>query len=102
MLLRIVLAALIVLPLVPAAAPAQSGGTGQETELRLEQKRKRLVVHPETPMATAVRDAEQAADQTGAAEIAREANDPVRRRPQLDYDVTSALQARGVQRSLRR
>jgi hypothetical protein len=50
-------------------------------------------------VAAAVRDADQVSAETSGAELAREANDPVRRHPQLDYDVTNAIQARNVPRS---
>lgn len=102
MLLRIVLAVLIALPLVPTPAPAQGPATGQETQLQIEVRRKRLVVTPPPPVETAVGDAERAADEATAAAVVRQANDPVRQRPQLDYDVTSAIQARGAQRAIRR
>jgi hypothetical protein len=97
--LRIALAVLIVLPLLPSVVPAQSASPSQETQLQLEMKRKRLVVRPETRTDTAVRDAEQAAEPAAAAAIARDANAPSRR--QLDYDVTSAIQAQQL-RGLRR
>lgn len=95
---RLALAVLIVLPLLPGLAPAQSASPSQETQLQLEMKRKRLVVRPETRTDLAVRDAEQAAEPAAAA-IARDASAPSRR--QLDYDVTSAIQAQSL-RNLRR
>ncbi|HET7343935.1 MAG TPA: hypothetical protein VFL90_20900 [Methylomirabilota bacterium] len=91
---RIALAVLIALPLLPGLAPAQSASPSQETQLQLEMKRKRLVVRPETRTDLAVRDAEQAAEPAAAAAIARDASAPSRR--QLDYDVTSAIQARSL------
>ena len=98
---RTVLAALLVLPLLtPLLAAAQSASPGQDTELQLEAKRKRLIVRPEPPVEAAMRDAERAASEAAAARIAQEENSTVRRRPQLDYDVTSAVQARNLQRTL--
>jgi hypothetical protein len=96
---RIALVVLIALPLLPGVVPAQSARPGQETQLQLEMKRKRLVVRPEARTDAAVRDAEQAAEPAAAAAIARDASAPSRR--QLDYDVTSAIQARQL-RGIRR
>jgi len=100
MLLRVFVAALVAVPLLlPTVAPAQSAA---DTQLQLEAKRKRLIVRPEPPVAGAVRDAERAADETAAGEYARQANDPVRRNPPLDYDVSSTLTSRNAQKALRR
>jgi hypothetical protein len=96
---RTVYAALLLLPLVtPTLAAAQSASPAQDTELQLEAKRKRFIVRPEPPVAAAVRDAERAASEAAAARIVQEENPTVRQRPQLDYDVTSAVQARNVHR----
>ena len=101
MLLPIVLAALVAVPLLlPTAAPAQNAAG--DTQLQMEAKRKRLMVRPEPAVDAGVRDAEQAANEAAVAEYARQANAPVRQRPQLDYDVTSALTSRNAQRGLRR
>jgi hypothetical protein len=101
MLLRVFVAALVAVPLLlPTVAPAQSAAV--DTQLQLEAKRKRLIVRPEPPVAAGVRDAERAADETAVAEYARQANDPVRRTPSLDYDVSSALTSRNAQKALRR
>ena len=98
---RTVLAALLVLPLVtPLLAAAQSASPAQDTDLQLEAKRKRLIVRPEPPVDAAVRDAERAAGDAAAARIVQEENPTVRRRPQLDSAVTSAVQARNLQRTL--
>jgi len=98
---RVILAALVAIPLLlPSVAPAQSAAV--DTQLQLEAKRKRAIVRPEAPVAAGVRDAERAADENAAAEFAREANDPVRRHPQLDYDVTSAINARSLPKAPRR
>ena len=97
--LRVVVAAFVaVVLLTPTLARAQSAAV--DTQLQLETKRKRLIVRPEPPVAAAMRDAEKAASDTAGAELAREANDPVRRHPQLDYDVTNALQSRSIPRAI--
>jgi len=96
---RVTTAVLAVLVLVvPSLALAQNAGRSGDTQLQIEAKRQRLVVRPDPPLAAAVRDAERVAGDTAAAEIVREENAPVRRRPQLDYDVTSAVQARNLRR----
>jgi hypothetical protein len=96
---RVILAALITASLLtPVLASAQSAAV--DTQLQLEAKRKRLVVRPEPPVAAAVRDADRAASESAAGEMVREANDPVYRHPQLDYDVTSAVQARTIPRAV--
>jgi hypothetical protein len=96
---RVTTAVLAVLVLVvPSLALAQNAGRSRDTQLQIEAKRQRLVVRPDPPLAAAVRDAERVAGDTAAAEIVREENAPVRRRPQLDYDVTSAVQARNLRR----
>ena len=94
---RLFLAAIVVVLLLPSLAPAQSAAV--DTELGAEAKRRRVIVRPEPPVAAAVRDADRVSAETSAAELTREANDPVRRHPQLDYDVTNAIQARNVPRS---
>ena len=96
---RVVVAALVTaVLLMPTLARAQSAAV--DTQLQLEAKRKRLVIRPEPPVAAAVRDADRAASDTAGAELARGANDPVRRHPQLDYDVTNAVQSRGIPRAV--
>lgn len=87
---------------MPVAVSAQSALADQETQLRIEAKRKRLIVRPEPPVAAAERDVVRAAEQATAGQLVREAIEPERRRPQLDYDVTSAITARNAQRALRR
>jgi hypothetical protein len=94
---RLFLAAIVAVLLLPSVAPAQSAAV--DTELGAQAKRRRVVVRPEPPVAAAVRDADQVSAETSAAELTRDANDPVRRHPQLDYDVTNAIQARNVPRS---
>lgn|SRR4051794_9153 len=93
---RLFLAAIVAVVLLPSVAPAQSAAV--DTQIGVEAKRRRVIVRPEPPVAAAVRDAERAAADTSGAEMAREVNDPVRRQPQLDYDVANAIQARTLQR----
>ena len=97
---RVVLAALVAFVLViPTLARAQSAAV--DTQLQQEVKRKRLIVRPEPPVAAATRDAERAAANAADAELVREANEPVRRRtPQLDYDVTNAIQGQSIPRGV--
>lgn len=96
---RMTTAVLAVLVLVvPSLVLAQSASPSRETQLQIEAKRQRLVVRPDPPVAAAARDAERVAGETASAEIVREQNAPVRQRPQLDYDVTSAVQARNLRR----
>lgn len=103
MLVRRIVELLIVLFLsLPVAAFAQSALVDQETQLRIEAKRKRLIVRPEPPVAAAARDAARVADQATTDQLVRETTEPERRRPPLDYDVTSAITARNAQRALRR
>lgn len=98
MVYRLFLAAIVAVVLLPSVAPAQSAAV--DSQIGIEAKRRHIIVRPEPPVAAAVRDAEQAAANTRDAELVREANDPVRRPPQLDYDVANAIQARTLQRSL--
>jgi len=87
----------------PALADAQDPGVRPDTRLQMETTRKRLVVRPDAPVATAFRDAERATDELAARRLAEEAAAvPAPRAPQLDYDVTSAIQARNLQRAQRR
>lgn len=88
---------------LPALAGAQDPGMRPDTRLQMETTRKRLVVRPDVPMATAFRDAERATGDLAARRLAEEAAAmPAPRAPQLDHDVTSAIQARNLQRALRR
>src|ERR1041385_496765 len=97
MVYRMFLAAIVAVLLLPSVAPGQSAAV--DTQLQQEARRKRLIVRPAPPVAAAVRDGERVASATAARELTREANDPVRRPPQLDYDVTNAIQARNIPRS---
>jgi len=101
--LRLVLAVVLALALLPASAPAQSANPAADTQLRLEMQRKRLIVRPDANVGGAVHDSERAADaaaaQAAAAAAARDAGAPWRH--QLDPDVTNAIQQNAV-RGLRR
>lgn len=94
---KIFLAAIVSVMLLPSVAPAQSAAV--DAQLQLEARRKRLIVRPEPPVAEGLRDAARAADEESAATFSREANPVVPRTPSLDYDVTSAIQARNIPRS---
>jgi predicted acylesterase/phospholipase RssA len=90
----------VVLSAVPAVAFAQSDRSTRDTQLQLEKQPRRLIVRPPVRVDEATRDAEQAADAAAAAQTARDGNDPARRT--TDYDITSAIQAQTLQRTLRR
>jgi hypothetical protein len=94
---RLFLAAIVAVLLLPSVAPAQSAAV--DTRLDIEAKRRRLIVRPEPPVPAAVRDAERAATDTADADLVRDANESVRRQPQLDYDVANSIQARNILRS---
>jgi hypothetical protein len=93
---RLVLVAIVAVTLWPSAVPAQSAAV--DTQMQLESRRKRLVVRPEPPVAEGIRDAERAAAGDSAEHFSRDANPIVPRTPQLDYDVTNAIQARNLPR----
>jgi len=94
---RLAFVAIVAVLLLPSVAPAQS--TVADGQIGIEAKRRRLIVRPEPPVAAAVRDAERAAADAADPQLVREANDPVRRQPQLDYDVTNAIQSRNIPRN---
>jgi hypothetical protein len=88
--------------LLPVLAFAQDASVRDpDTRLRMETTRKRLIVRPDPPVPQALVDAERVADGLTARRLAEEAEARVRA-PQLDYDVTSAIQSRNLQRTLRR
>ena len=84
--------------LLPAAAAAEDASMRSDTRLQLERTRKRLLVRPDLPLAQAREDVERAIDDLAARRVAEDA---VRapRTPQLDRDVTNAVQARNLQRA---
>jgi hypothetical protein len=99
---------LLVLALLPLDAFAQSAApAGSTPDVRMETKRRRLVVLPATPVATVERDARDAVaraeERQRARRVGRDVVDSFAGwRPQLDRDVTSGLQARNLQRLLPR
>lgn len=88
--------------LLPATAPAQDAGARSDARLQMEMTRRRLVVRPDAPGGTAARDVERVVDELAIGRLVEEVVAPTRRPPQLDHDVTSAIQARGLQRARRR
>jgi hypothetical protein len=94
----------LTLPVVPAWA--QDLRSPAETELRIKQRRQRLVVRPPLDPRTAAQDAERAqTDQTAqerqqalVREVTREAISPYARRPHLDPDVVRGIQHRNIGR----
>lgn len=92
--------------LLPWAADAQAPGPTQETRLEIEMKRRRHIVRPPIVPETVTQDVERAtADLDRAAReerLIREVTRPTPRRPDLDYDVRSGIQAQTIQRALRR
>ena len=95
---RLIMAAIAAVLVLPSIAPAQSASV--DTQIQMEATRKRLIVRPEPPMGTAIRDAERAAAEESATRFARDANPVVPRDPQLDYDVTNAIQTRNIQKAI--
>jgi hypothetical protein len=92
------------LTLLPAAAAAQDAGLRSDTRLQMERTHPRLLVRPDPPLARAREDVERALDDLDARrglDARRVAEDAVRppRAPQLDPDVTTAIQARNLQRA---
>jgi hypothetical protein len=88
-----------ILALLPAAAAAQDASGRTDTSLQMERTRKRLLVRPDLPLAQAREDVERAiVDDLDARRVAEEAVQPPRP-PQLDRDVTNAIQARNLQRA---
>lgn len=97
---RLLVLAIVTVLLLPSAAPAQNAAV--DSQIGIEAKRRRVIVRPEPPVSAAIQDAQRAADNAADAELVRETNEPRRRQPQLDYDVTNAIQARNIPRSLLR
>jgi hypothetical protein len=87
--------------LLPAFAVAQDASPRADTRLQMEMTRRRLLVRPDPPVAGAFADAARVADELAARRLAEEAGARPRA-PQLDHDVTSAIQSRNLQRALRR
>jgi hypothetical protein len=87
-----------------SVAPAVLAQQAQQLELR--HPRRPTVVLPEVPPDTVRADAEAARREIeGRARVKEatgEAREPLRRRPDLSYDVVSGIQSRGVNDALRR
>jgi hypothetical protein len=96
-------AALVTLLALPLGVWAQDVGVPEDAQLQMEMKRRRTIVHPLPSRQTVEQDVERS--EVVRAErlerIIREVTRPVPRRPDLDYDVTSGIQARNL-RELRR
>ena len=86
------------LTLLPAAAVAQDASVTTDTRLQMERTRKRLLVRPDLPLAQAREDVERAIGDPSARRVAEDAVRP-KRPPQLDHDVTTAIQSRNLQRA---
>ena len=93
-------AVLVVLLMLPLAASAQDAAIAGENQLQMEMKRKRAIVHPPPPRAAIEGDVDraEAVVQERRDRIIREVTRPEPRRPDLDYSVTSGIQARNLQR----
>ena len=97
-----VLAALAVAAaLLPSLAVAQEASPRTDTRLQMETTRRRVIVRPDPPVAQALEDAARVADELAVRRLAEETGARVRA-PQLDEDVTRAVQTRNLQRALRR
>ncbi len=95
----VVLAA--VAALLPALAAAQEASPRTDTRLQMETTRPRVIVRPDPPLAQAVEDAARVADELALRRLSEDAGARLRA-PQLDEDVTRALQTQNLQRALRR
>lgn len=93
---RIVSAALMALLALPLAASPQQTTVPEDTRLQMEMKRKRAIVHPAPSREVVEQDVERS--EVVRAErrerIIRELTRREPRRPDLDYSVTSGIQAR--------
>ncbi len=90
------LTVLAVLPALPAAAQ-------QSSELETQIQRKRVIALPKPDPAQVQRDAERAAAdvemRARERELIRESMEPVAPRPDLRYEVYSAIQQRNLRRA---
>lgn len=86
--------------LVSIVLPAFPAGAAESTDLRAELRRRRLVVQPRPDAAAVRQDAERTAAELAARArreaVIREAIEPGRRRPDLRYEVTSAIQQQNL------
>jgi len=92
--------ALIALLTFPLAASGQDAAVADDTQLQMELKRQRAIVHPKPRLEVLEQDIErsEAVRAERRDRIVRELTRPQARRPDLDYSVTSGIQARNLQR----
>ena len=105
--LRIVSSALIAIVAWPLVAFAQNApSSASQGEVRQEIKRKRHMVLPEPAVETGTRDAERVADELTATqrrdELIRTSRERPLSRPELDSSVVQGIQARQINRALRK
>jgi hemolysin activation/secretion protein len=105
LLAAVLLAFALLAPVLAAPVAAQEVSPQGDTRLQMETKRKRMVVRPPVAPEQAARDAARvtAEVETRARREAliRELTDARPRRPSLDYDVTSGIQGRNLQKARR-
>lgn len=105
MITRVLSSALIAVLALPLLATGQEQSPLQsQHELRLTRKREVILLPPSRE--TAVQDAERASKEIAEAarleRLIRESRGRALSRPDLDYSIVSGIQARNVQRALRR
>lgn len=100
------LALLVAGLLLPVAAWARDGSPPPSTNLQMEVGRKRHVVHPIPSPEVVAEDANRAQaeiqERTRDEQLIRQQREPSSRRPDLDYDVVSGIQARNLHKALGR
>ena len=96
-------AALVALLTFPWAASGQDAAVADDARLQMEMKRQRAVVHPKPRPEVVEQDIErsEAVRAERRDRLVRELTRPQPRRPDLDYSVTSGIQARNLQRHRR-
>lgn len=97
---RIASAALMAFLTLPLAASAQQAAVPDDARLQMEMKRKRAIVHPTPSREIIEQDVErsEAVRAERRERIIRELTRREPRRPDLDYSVTSGIQARNRER----
>lgn len=97
---RVALAALVALLTLPLSAAGQDAAVADDTRLQMEMKRQRAIVHPKPRPEVVEQDIErsEAVRAERRDRIVRELTRREPRRPDLDYSVTSGIQARNLQR----
>jgi len=90
--------------LVPGAVMAQAASP-TETELQMQRQHRLAIVRPTAPPEVVERDVQEAAaaaaQQRRQDETVRDLRRPLPRRPDLDYDVKSGIQAQRLNEALR-